>query len=358
MSERIIMGMSGGVDSSVAAYELKKKGFDVECVFMKNWDDDSDECPAEKDYRDALSVCHSLDLPLHTVNFTEEYKSLVFSHFLEEEKLGRTPNPDILCNQKIKFKLFLEFALSLDANLIATGHYAKITRSNGDYSLLKGFDKHKDQSYFLYLINQWALSHTLFPIGDYEKSNIRKIASDEGLITSKKRDSTGICFIGERNFPEFLKEFISENPGKIVTETGKVVGQHDGLMFYTIGQRKGIGVGGGHGKYESPWYVAEKDMGSNELVIVQGHDHSLLYSNKLRASNLHWIKGEPPTENKPYTAKIRYRQEDQSCTINKKDKNNFIITFKNDQFAITPGQSVVFYSGEICLGGGIIEEKL
>ncbi len=236
MSERIIMCMSGGVDSSVAAYKLKKKGFDVECVFMKNWDDDSDECPAEKDYRDALSVCHSLDLPLHTVNFTEEYKSLVFSHFLEEEKLGRTPNPDILCNQKIKFKLFLEFALSLDANLIATGHYAKITRSNGSYSLLKGSDKHKDQSYFLYLINQWALSHTLFPLGDYEKSNIRKIASDEGLITSKKRDSTGICFIGERNFPEFLKEFISENPGKIVTETGKVVGQHYGLMFYTIGQ--------------------------------------------------------------------------------------------------------------------------
>ena len=342
----------------MAAYELKKKGFDVECVFMKNWDDDSDECPAEKDYRDALQVCNTLDLPLHTVNFTEEYRSLVFSHFLEEEKSGRTPNPDILCNQEIKFNIFLDYALSLDADFIATGHYAKIKRSNGQYSLYKGTDKQKDQSYFLYPLNQNALSHSLFPLGDYKKSEVRKLASDVGLVTSEKKDSTGICFIGERNFLKFLRQFIPENPGNIVTLEGEIIGQHKGLMFYTIGQRKGIGIGGGYGKMESPWYVAEKDMNNNNLVIVQGHDHPLLYSQKLRAGQLHWIGGNPPDEGKYVTAKIRYRQQDQSCTIGYEKNNTSIVTFDKDQFAVTPGQSIVFFCYEECLGGGVIEEKL
>ena len=358
MSKQIIVGMSGGVDSSVAAYKLKNNGYDTECVFMKNWDDNSDECSSEKDYRDALQVCNKLKLPLHTVNFTKEYKSMVFSHFLEEEKLGRTPNPDILCNQKIKFKLFLEYALSLDADLIATGHYARVDYSDSKYSLLKGLDKQKDQSYFLHAIDQWALSHTVFPLGDCKKSEVRYIASKENLITSKKKDSTGICFIGERNFPKFLQRFLPKNPGNIINDLGKVIGQHDGLMFYTIGQRKGIGIGGGFGVEGLPWYVATKDITTNELVVVQGINNPLLYSNKLRGSNLNWIKGEAPETNKSYNAKIRYRQTDQRCQLNILNDNNFIVTFDKDQFAITPGQSIVFYCEEICLGGGIIEEKL
>ena len=358
MGKRIIVGMSGGVDSSVAALLLKDQGVEVECIFMKNWDEDSEFCSAEKDYLDALQVCNTLDLPLHTVNFTEEYRSLVFSHFLEEEKSGRTPNPDILCNQEIKFNLFLDYALSLDADFIATGHYAKIKRSNGQYSLYKGTDKQKDQSYFLYPLNQNALSHSLFPLGDYKKSEVRKLASDVGLVTSEKKDSTGICFIGERNFLKFLRQFIPENPGNIVTLEGEIIGQHKGLMFYTIGQRKGIGIGGGYGKMESPWYVAEKDMNNNNLVIVQGHNHPLLYSQKLRAGQLHWIGENPPDEGKYVTAKIRYRQQDQSCTISYEENNTSIVTFDKDQFAVTPGQSIVFFSYEECLGGGVIEEKL
>ena len=358
MGKRIIVGMSGGVDSSVAALLLKDQGVEVECIFMKNWDEDSEFCSAEKDYRDALQVCNTLDLPLHTVNFTEEYRTLVFSHFLEEEKSGRTPNPDILCNQEIKFNIFLDYALSLDADFIATGHYAKIKYSNGQYSLYKGTDKQKDQSYFLYPLNQNALSHSLFPLGDYKKSEVRKLASDVGLVTSEKKDSTGICFIGERNFPKFLRQFIPENPGNIVTLEGEIIGQHEGLMFYTIGQRKGIGIGGGYGEMGSPWYVAEKDMNNNNLVIVQGHDHPLLYSQKLRAGQLHWIGGNPPDEGKYVTAKIRYRQQDQSCTINYEENNTSIVTFDKDQFAVTPGQSIVFFCYEECLGGGVIEEKL
>ena len=358
MGKRIIVGMSGGVDSSVAALLLKQKGLDVECVFMKNWDDNAEFCSAEQDYRDALQVCNTLDLPLHTVNFTEEYKSLVFSYFLEEEKLGRTPNPDILCNQEIKFKLFLEYALSLDADHIATGHYAKIERYNGHYSLFKGADKEKDQSYFLYLLNQYALSHSLFPLGNYTKSYIREMASEANLTTSNKKDSTGICFIGERNFPEFLRQFISEKPGDILTSNGKIIGQHQGLMFYTIGQRKGIGIGGGFGKKEQPWYVAEKDLKSNQLIIVEGRDHPLLYSKNLFAGKLHWIGETPPEDGFNCMAKIRYRQIDQSCQLTLENDNTCIVSFEKDQFAITPGQSIVFFSGEECLGGGIIEKKL
>ncbi len=358
MGKRIIVGMSGGVDSSVAALLLKQKGFDVECVFMKNWDDNTEFCSAEQDYRDALQVCNTLDLPLHTVNFSEEYKSLVFSYFLEEEKLGRTPNPDILCNQEIKFKLFLDYALSLDADHIATGHYAKIERYNGHYSLFKGKDKQKDQSYFLYLLNQYALSHSLFPLGNYTKSYIREMASEANLATSDKKDSTGICFIGERNFPEFLRQYISENPGNILTSNGKIIGQHQGLMFYTIGQRKGIGIGGGFGKKEKPWYVAEKDLKSNQLIIVQGRNHPLLHSRKLFAGKLHWIGETPPENGFNCMAKIRYRQIDQSCQLTLEKDNSCIVSFEKDQFAITPGQSIVFFSGEECLGGGIIEKKL
>ncbi len=358
MGKRIIVGMSGGVDSSVVALLLKDQGVEVECVFMKNWDEADEFCPAEKDYRDALQVCDTLDLPLHTVNFTDEYRTLVFSRFIEEEKSGRTPNPDILCNQEIKFKLFLDYALSLDAELIATGHYAKVQRSNGHYSLYKGKDRQKDQSYFLYPLNQHALSHSLFPLGDLEKSEVRKIASDAGLVTSEKKDSTGICFIGERNFPQLLQQFIPENPGNIVTNEGNIIGKHKGLMFYTIGQRKGIGIGGGYGKNESPWYVAAKNIKTNDLVIVQGHDHPLLYSKKLRAEQLHWIGENPPEERTWITAKIRYRQEDQSCTITYEGDNSCVVTFDKDQFAVTAGQSIVFFTDEECLGGGVIEEKL
>ncbi len=358
MSKRIIVGMSGGVDSSVTALILKEQGFEIECVFMKNWEDDSEQCPAEQDYKDALRVCDRLNIPLHTVNFCDEYRDRVFSHFLAEEKCGRTPNPDILCNKEIKFNLFLDYALSLGADMIATGHYANITYSNEYFSLLKGQDKQKDQSYFLYTMNQWALSHTIFPLGNLEKTEVRKRAENAKLITSKKKDSTGICFIGERNFPKFLREFIPENPGNIVTEDGNLVGEHGGLMFYTIGQRKGIGVGGGFGNQESPWYVAEKKLDSNELVIVQGHDHPLLFSQKLLADNLHWISGNPPEKNKLYSAKIRYRQKDQVCSLTQNCDYSYTVTFEEDQFAITPGQSIVFFSGDICLGGGIIEEKL
>ncbi|MDP6684924.1 MAG: tRNA 2-thiouridine(34) synthase MnmA [Candidatus Marinimicrobia bacterium] len=358
MPKRVIVGMSGGVDSSVAALLLKDQGVEVECIFMKNWDDDSEFCQAEQDYRDALQVCNTLDLPLHTINFTEEYRSLVFSHFLEEEKSGRTPNPDILCNQEIKFKLFLDYALSLNADFIATGHYAKIERSNGQYSLHKGTDKGKDQSYFLYPLNQYALSHSLFPLGDLKKSQVRKLATDAGLVTSDKKDSTGICFIGKRNFPQFLRQFIPENPGNIVTNTGKIVGQHEGLMFFTIGQRKGIGIGGGHGKKELPWYVVEKDIKTNDLVVVQGHDHPLLHSQKLRAGQLHWIGEISPNEDNFVSAKIRYRQKDQPCTLSYEENASCIVTFDKKQFAVTPGQSIVFFCNEQCLGGGIIEEKL
>jgi len=357
MVKSVIVGMSGGVDSAVAAFLLKEQGYDVQCVFMKNWEDDDDEfcCSSEEDYNDALQVCDLIDLPLHSVNFSKEYKENVFSYFLDEYKSGRTPNPDVLCNKEIKFKFFLDYALKLGAEIIATGHYAKIKEQNGKYLLLKGIDDNKDQSYFLYLLGQKELSKAIFPLGDLSKKEVRQIAKNQNFPNSDKKDSTGICFIGERDFKSFLQHYLPTQPGDIVTFDGKVVGKHDGLMYYTLGQRKGIGVGGGHGKTEEPWYVVKKDLENNKLIIGQGHDHSSLYSKKITVGQLHWIADA--VLNFPYkcSAKIRYRQKDQKCTINSIKNDIAEVTFSENQFAPAPGQSVVFYNGEQCLGGGIIE---
>lgn len=357
MAKRVVVGMSGGVDSSVAAYLLKEQGYDVQCIFMKNWEDDDDEfyCSSEEDYNYALQVCDLLDLPLHSVNFSKEYRENVFSYFLEEYKSGRTPNPDVLCNKEIKFKFFLDYALKLGAEAIATGHYARINNSTDGIQLLKGMDSNKDQSYFLYLLGQKELSKTLFPIGKMTKSEVRELANKINLPNSGKKDSTGICFIGERDFKAFLQQYLPNQPGNIVTTEGKIVGKHDGLMYYTLGQRKGIGVGGGHGTTEEPWYVVKKDLDNNRLVIGQGHDHPGLYSKNIIAGQLHWITSALSKIPFECTAKIRYRQKDQVCTINSIKNGIANINFTENQFAPTPGQSVVFYDGEQCLGGGIIE---
>ena len=357
MAKRVVVGMSGGVDSSVAAYLLKEQGYEVQCVFMKNWEDEDDEfyCSSEEDYSDAIQVCDLLDLPLHSVNFSKEYRENVFKYFLEEYKSGRTPNPDVLCNKEIKFKFFMDYALKLGANTIATGHYARIKESVDGHQLFKGIDKNKDQSYFLYLLGQKELSKTLFPIGEMTKSEVRTSAKKLDFPNSGKKDSTGICFIGERDFKAFLQQYLPNQPGDIITTEGKIVGQHDGLMYYTLGQRKGIGVGGGHGATEEPWYVIKKDLDNNNLVIGQGHDHPGLYSRNLQAGQLHWITSAPIKIPFKCTAKIRYRQKDQNCTITAIEKGIANIIFAENQFAPTPGQSVVFYNGEQCLGGGIIE---
>ena len=357
MSKKVIVGMSGGVDSSVAAFLLKKKGFEVECLFMKNWEDD-EHCPAEEDYNDALQVCNSLNLPLHSVNFSREYQVRVFDDFLDKYRSGRTPNPDVFCNKEIKFKVFLDYALELGANFIVTGHYARIKHYGDRFHLLKGKDIKKDQSYFLYLLGQKELEHSLFPLGEMNKAEVRRLAKNAHLKTYKKKDSTGICFIGEQNFNQFLKKYIKPKPGDIVTINGELTGSHDGLMYYTIGQRKGIGVGGGFGKKEAPWYVAEKDLVKNQLIIVQGNDHPALYSKILKAVDLHWIHSIPKNGSNSITAKIRYRQNDQNCSLVFDKQNSVHVQFEKDQFAVTPGQSIVFYEGDECLGGGIIESRV
>lgn len=359
MSARVIVGMSGGVDSSVAALILMQQGYEVECVFMKNWEeDDDDRCTAEEDYRDALMVCDTLDLPLRSVNFSREYWDRVFEYFLQEYRQGRTPNPDILCNKEIKFKAFLDYALELGADYIATGHYARIEPGNQVLSLYKGLDPGKDQSYFLYLLGQEALAKSLFPIGKYKKRDVRKIADEAGLLNATKKDSTGLCFIGEQKFfKDFLKKYIPTNPGEIITIDGTVCGEHEGLMYYTLGQRKGLGIGGGYGEKEAPWFVADKHLEENRLVVVQGHDHSALYHFTLTADQLHWISGEPPSALSGLTAKIRYRQSDQPCIITDINDTSCKVKFEHPQFAITPGQSVVFYRKDECLGGGIINNR-
>lgn len=357
MEKSVVVGMSGGVDSAVAAFLLKEQGFNVQCVFMKNWEDDDDEfyCSSEEDYSDALQVCDLINLPLHSVNFSKEYRENVFSYFLAEYKSGRTPNPDILCNKEIKFKFFLDYAIKLGAEKIATGHYAKIKYSNGKFNLFKGIDTHKDQSYFLYLLEQKELSKAIFPLGDIPKEEVRKIANANNFPNHDKKDSTGICFIGERDFKSFLQQYLPAQPGDIVTSDGKVVGQHDGLMYYTLGQRKGIGVGGGHGTTEEPWYVVKKSLGNNQLIIGQGHGHPDLYSKNISAGQLHWIAEAPQTYPFDCSAKIRYRQKDQKCIINSITDGIALVNFIENQFAPTPGQSIVFYKSEQCLGGGIIE---
>lgn len=359
MGDRIIVGISGGVDSSVTALLLQRQGYDVECVFMKNWEGDEDEfCTAEEDYKDALAVCDHLGLPLRSVSFSQEYWDTVFKYFIDEYKRGRTPNPDVLCNREVKFKAFMDYALELGAEKIATGHYSIIDESNGGFKLLKGLDPGKDQSYFLYLLGQDALSKSMFPIGEIEKIDVRKLAEESGLVNHAKKDSTGVCFIGEQKFfKEFLKKYIPINPGLIETTDGKECGKHDGLMYYTMGQRKGLGIGGGYGKQEAPWFVAEKDLDRNVLIVAQGHSHSSLYHKQLMADQVHWINGSVPENLSRISAKIRYRQADQICEITELSVNKCTVRFDKPQFAITPGQSIVFYHGNECLGGAVIENR-
>jgi tRNA-specific 2-thiouridylase len=357
MSQRVIVGMSGGVDSSVAALVLQEQGYKVSGLFMKNWDEDdgTEFCTAKQDLADAQAVCDRLGIALATVNFSAEYWDQVFEIFLAEYAAGRTPNPDILCNKEIKFKAFLDYAQDLGGNLISTGHYARVEAVDGRYRLLKGVDGNKDQSYFIYTLGQPQLSRSLFPIGGMEKPTVREIAARAGFVTARKRDSTGICFIGERRFKEFLKRYLPACPGEILTIDGEVVGRHEGLMYYTLGQRRGFGVGGVKGADSDAWYVLKKDMARNVLIVGQGHDHSLLFSDTLEAGTLDWCDNSPLEKPLRCTAKTRYRQPDQSCRVEPLDEGRCRVVFDEPQRAVTPGQSVVFYQDEECLGGGVIE---
>jgi tRNA-specific 2-thiouridylase len=352
--------MSGGVDSSVAALLLKEQGYDVIGLFMKNWeDDDSDEyCSSRQDFLDAASVADTIGIPIEAVNFAKEYRERVFSYFLREYEAGRTPNPDILCNSEIKFKAFLDHAIQLGADSIATGHYAQVREVGGLFQLLKAEDDNKDQSYFLHRLNQAQLSKAMFPLGKLLKSKVRAIAAQHGLSNHAKKDSTGICFIGERPFREFLNRYLPTVHGQMITPEGQVMGEHIGLSFYTIGQRQGLGIGGGKDTSGEPWFVAGKDMPNNRLIVVQGHDHPALLSNRLSALDSHWISSMAPLLNHPYAAKTRYRQADAPCHITHIDDSHCTFEFSQPQWAVTPGQSVVLYDGEICLGGAIIEQGL
>ncbi|MGL4381307.1 MAG: tRNA 2-thiouridine(34) synthase MnmA [Vibrio sp.] len=361
--KKVIVGMSGGVDSSVSAYLLKQQGYQVEGLFMKNWEEDDNEeyCTAAEDLADAQAVCDKLNIPLHTINFAAEYWDNVFEYFLAEYKAGRTPNPDILCNKEIKFKAFLEFADEvLDADYIAMGHYVRRTfPSAGEKpQMLRGLDSNKDQSYFLYTLSHEQVARSLFPVGDLEKPEVRRIAEEQGLITAKKKDSTGICFIGERKFTDFLARYLPAQPGKIETPEGKVIGEHQGLMYHTLGQRKGLHIGGIKECSEQPWYVAEKDLKRNVLIAVQGADHPLLQSQGLIASQLHWVNRMPITEPLRCSVKTRYRQTDIACTIIPLSDDQIKVMFDQPQVAVTPGQSAVFYQDDVCLGGGIIEQRI
>lgn len=358
---RIIVGMSGGVDSSVAALLLKEQGYEIHGLFMKNWEDDDTDsyCSASDDRHDAKLVCEELEIPLHNANFAKEYKENVFTYFLREYEAGRTPNPDILCNREIKFKSFLNYAERLGAKYIATGHYVR-RRDNqdGTFSLLKGLDDNKDQSYFLHAINQYQLSKSLFPVGELDKPEVRQIAEDNGFDNFDKKDSTGICFIGERDFKDFLNKYLPTKPGEIKTPEGKVIGVHDGLSFYTLGQRKGLKIGGQSNALEEPWYVVAKDLKTNTLIVGQGHDHPLMLSIGLEADSLHWISGHEPGKEFECYAKTRYRQPDQRCNVVIMDNGTCQVKFERKQRAVTPGQSVVFYQGDECLGGGVIDRPL
>lgn len=359
---RVIVGMSGGVDSSVAALLLKEQGYQVSGIFMQNWEDDDEHCTARQDYRDAAGVADAIGIALDTVNFAEEYWQRVFAHFLDEYSAGRTPNPDILCNKEIKFRAFLDHARSLGADAIATGHYVRVGASEaegvaGGVDLLRGLDTNKDQSYFLHTLDQQQLMPSLFPIGGFEKPWVRARARDAGLVVHRKKDSTGICFIGERKFTAFLAEYLPAQPGNIVDEHDTVIGRHNGLMYYTYGQRQGLGIGGMANADESPWFVIEKDLAENRLVVAQGHDHPRLLRDSLDAHDVHWVHGQPPANAFRCSAKVRYRQDDQPVSIVADAANATLSAhFDKPVRAITPGQSIVLYDGERCLGGGIISD--
>ena len=361
--QRVVVGLSGGVDSAVSAWLLKQQGYEVIAVFMKNWedDDDSEYCSSNVDFVDAAAVADVIGIEIEHVNFAAEYKDRVFAEFLREYQAGRTPNPDILCNAEIKFKAFLDHALRLGAQKIATGHYARVRMNDGRFELLKGLDPTKDQSYFLHRLNQTQLSKTLFPVGELQKTEVRRIALEIGLPNAKKKDSTGICFIGERPFREFLNRYIAREPGAIKDDKGRTIGQHVGLSFYTLGQRQGMGIGGlklgSDSNFHLPWYVARKDMQTNTLWAVQGHDHPWLQSRTLQAQDASWVAGAAPAAGE-FAAKTRYRQMDAPCTLAAGAGAAFSLTFATPQWAVTPGQSAVLYDGEVCLGGGVISSSV
>jgi len=362
--ERVVIGMSGGVDSSVAAWLLRQRGFEVVGLFMKNWEDDDDGeyCSSRQDLIDAASAAEVIGVDFEAVNFSAEYRDRVFAEFLREYSAGRTPNPDVLCNAEIKFKAFLDHAMTLGATRIATGHYARLRRAaddaDGRFELLRGVDPDKDQTYFLHRLNQAQLARTIFPVGHLHKREVRETARRIGLPNAAKKDSTGICFIGERPFREFLNRYLPMRPGPIETDAGTVIGEHVGLAFYTIGQRKGLGIGGTRGGSGEPWFVARKDLARNALVVVQGHDHPLLLSRGLVAGQVHWIDGAAPRDDSHLGAKTRYRQRDARCVLHPDGESGFRLDFDEPQWAVTPGQSAVLYRGEVCLGGGIIEGAL
>jgi len=352
----VIVGMSGGVDSSVAALRLVQQGYQVSGIFMQNWEDDDEHCTARQDYRDAKGVADQLNIPLSTVNFADEYWERVFAHFLTEYGAGRTPNPDILCNKEIKFSAFLDHAQSCGADWIATGHYAQVGRKHDQVQLLRGHDNNKDQSYFLYTLNQKQVGSTLFPIGDLDKPALRQMAQTAGIHVHNKKDSTGICFIGERKFNTFLSEYLPAQPGKILTDAGNEIGRHNGLMFYTLGQRQGLGIGGQAQGEASPWYVLAKDVPDNTLIVGQGHNHPMLFRDDLSSHDMHWVAGKPPSATFRCTAKVRYRQEDQPVQVSVKPDGHIDVLFDEPVRAVTPGQSIVLYQNDVCLGGGVISD--
>ncbi|MGD6818213.1 tRNA 2-thiouridine(34) synthase MnmA [Metabacillus sp. 113a] len=351
---RVVVGMSGGVDSSVAALMLKEQGYDVIGIFMKNWDDTDENgvCTATEDYNDVIKVCNQIGIPYYAVNFEKQYWDKVFTYFLDEYKAGRTPNPDVMCNKEIKFKAFLDHAMSLGADYLATGHYARVEKRDGIYKMLRGVDENKDQTYFLNQLGQDQLSKVMFPLGGIDKSEVREMAKNAGLATASKKDSTGICFIGERNFKEFLSGYLPAQPGEMQTLSGAKMGRHDGLMYYTIGQRHGLGIGGSG----EPWFVIGKDLKRNILFVDQGFHNDLLYSDSIIATDISWGAGNAPEGDFQCTAKFRYRQSDHKVTVTMLTETTAKITFEEPIRAVTPGQAAVFYDGEACLGGGTIDE--